>query len=153
MKFDLESIGFSKATLNLFETLIKKTHGIILVTGPTGSGKTTTLYSVLTKLNTKDVNTLTVEDPIEYQLDGVGQMQVKPKIDLTFANGLRAILRQDPDIVMIGEIRDYETADIAVQAALTGHRVFSTIHTNDAASSITRLIDMGIEPFLICIRF
>ncbi len=153
MKFDLESIGFSKATLNLFETLIKKTHGIILVTGPTGSGKTTTLYSVLTKLNTKDVNTLTVEDPIEYQLDGVGQMQVKPKIDLTFANGLRAILRQDPDIVMIGEIRDYETADIAVQAALTGHRVFSTIHTNDAASSITRLIDMGIEPFLISSAF
>ena len=153
MKFDLESIGFSKATLNLFETLIKKTHGIILVTGPTGSGKTTTLYSVLTKLNTKDVNTLTVEDPIEYQLDGVGQMQVKPKIDLTFASGLRAILRQDPDIVMIGEIRDYETADIAVQAALTGHRVFSTIHTNDAASSITRLIDMGIEPFLISSAF
>jgi general secretion pathway protein E len=153
MKFDLESIGFSKATLSLFESLIKQTHGIILVTGPTGSGKTTTLYSVLTKLNTKDVNTLTVEDPIEYQLDGVGQMQVKPKIDLTFANGLRAILRQDPDIVMIGEIRDYETADIAVQAALTGHRVFSTIHTNDAASSITRLIDMGIEPFLISSAF
>ncbi len=153
MKFDLESIGFSKATLALFETLIKKTNGIILVTGPTGSGKTTTLYSVLTKLNTKDVNTLTVEDPIEYQLPGVGQMQVKPKIDLTFANGLRAILRQDPDIVMIGEIRDYETADIAVQAALTGHRVFSTIHTNDAASSITRLIDMGIEPFLIASAF
>ncbi|MBN2400968.1 MAG: type II secretion system ATPase GspE [Spirochaetes bacterium] len=153
MRFDLEGIGFSKATLDLFETLIKKTHGIILVTGPTGSGKTTTLYSVLSKLNTKDVNTLTVEDPIEYQLPGVGQMQVKPKIDLTFANGLRAILRQDPDIVMIGEIRDFETADIAVQAALTGHRVFSTIHTNDAASSITRLIDMGIEPFLIASAF
>lgn len=153
MKFDLESIGFSIETLKLFESLIKKTHGIILVTGPTGSGKTTTLYSVLTKISSKDVNTLTVEDPIEYQLPGVGQMQVKPKIDLTFANGLRAILRQDPDIVMIGEIRDTETAEIAVQAALTGHRVFSTIHTNDAASSITRLIDMGIEPFLIASAF
>ncbi len=153
MKFDLESIGFSKDTLKLFDSLIKKTNGIILVTGPTGSGKTTTLYSVLTKLNTKDVNTLTVEDPIEYQLPGVGQMLVNTKIDLTFANGLRAILRQDPDIVMIGEIRDLETAQIAVQAALTGHRVFSTIHTNDAASSITRLIDIGIEPFLIASAF
>ncbi len=149
MSFDLNSIGFSKETLGTFDSLIKKTHGIILVTGPTGSGKTTTLYSVLTKLNTTDVNTLTVEDPIEYQLPGVGQMQVKPKIDLTFANGLRSILRQDPDIVMIGEIRDLETAEIAVQAALTGHRVFSTIHTNDAASGITRMVDMGIEPFLI----
>ncbi len=149
MKFDLDSIGFSKNTLDVFNTVIKKTHGIILVTGPTGSGKTTTLYSVLTRLNTTDVNTLTVEDPIEYQLPGVGQMQVKSKIDLTFANGLRSILRQDPDIVMIGEIRDIETAEIAVQAALTGHRVFSTIHTNDAASGITRLIDMGVEPFLI----
>lgn len=153
MKFDLESIGFSKSTLKQFDSLIKKTHGIILVTGPTGSGKTTTLYSVLTKLSTSDVNTLTVEDPIEYQLPGVGQMQVKPKIDLTFASGLRAILRQDPDIVMIGEVRDLETAEIAVQSALTGHRVFSTIHTNDAASSITRLIDMGIEPFLIASAF
>ncbi|MFH0976660.1 MAG: type II secretion system ATPase GspE [Spirochaetota bacterium] len=153
MKFDLESIGFSKATLKSFDAIIQKTHGIILVTGPTGSGKTTTLYSVLSKLNTADVNTLTVEDPIEYQLSGVGQMQVKPKIDLTFANGLRAILRQDPDIIMIGEIRDFETAEIAVQAALTGHRVFSTIHTNDAASSITRLIDMGVEPFLIASAF
>lgn len=153
MKFDLESIGFSKNTLKVFDSLIKKTHGIILVTGPTGSGKTTTLYSVLTRLSTSDVNTLTVEDPIEYQLPGVGQMQVKPKIDLTFANGLRAILRQDPDIVMIGEIRDLETAEIAVQAALTGHRVFSTIHTNDAASSMTRLIDMGVEPFLISSAF
>ena len=153
MKYDLESIGFSKETLTLFNSLIGKTHGIILVTGPTGSGKTTTLYSVLTKLCTSDVNTLTVEDPIEYQLPGVGQMQVNPKIDRTFANGLRAILRQDPDIVMIGEIRDIETATIAVQAALTGHRVFSTVHTNDAASSITRLLDMGIEPFLIASGF
>lgn len=149
MKFDLDSLGFSKETLKVFNELIKKTHGIILVTGPTGSGKTTTLYSVLTRLNTADVNILTVEDPIEYQLHGVGQMQVKPKIDLTFAAGLRSILRQDPDIIMVGEIRDLETAEIAIQAALTGHRVFSTIHTNDAASGITRLLDMGVEPFLI----
>ncbi|HOJ27732.1 MAG TPA: type II secretion system ATPase GspE [Spirochaetota bacterium] len=149
MKFDLDSLGFSKETLKVFNDLIKKTHGIILVTGPTGSGKTTTLYSVLTRLNTADVNILTVEDPIEYQLHGVGQMQVKPKIDLTFAAGLRSILRQDPDIIMVGEIRDLETAEIAIQAALTGHRVFSTIHTNDAASGITRLLDMGVEPFLI----
>lgn len=149
MSFDLTSIGFSDEILKKFNALINKTNGIILVTGPTGSGKTTTLYSVLSVLNKTEVNTLTVEDPIEYQLQGVGQMQVKPKIDLTFANGLRSILRQDPDIVMVGEIRDLETAEIAVQAALTGHRVFSTIHTNDAASSITRLIDMGIEPYLI----
>ncbi len=149
MIFDLESLGFSPGVLNAFNDMIKKTHGIILVTGPTGSGKSTTLYSVLTKLNSSDVNILTVEDPIEYQLHGVGQMQVKPKIDLTFATGLRSILRQDPDIVMIGEIRDVETAEIAVQSALTGHRVLSTIHTNDAASGVTRLIDMGVEPFLI----
>ncbi len=149
MKFDLHSLGFSDATLHVFEQLIKKTYGIILVTGPTGSGKTTTLYSVLSTLRTPDINILTVEDPIEYQLQGIGQMQVKPKIDLTFANGLRSILRQDPDVIMIGEIRDLETADIAVQSALTGHRVLSTLHTNDAASGITRLIDMGVEPFLI----
>jgi type II secretion system protein E len=149
MKFDLNSLGFSKASLESFNSILEKTHGIILVTGPTGSGKTTTLYSGLTRLNTPDVNILTVEDPIEYQLHGIGQMQVKPKIDLTFANGLRSILRQDPDIIMIGEIRDLETAEIAVQAALTGHKVFSTLHTNDAASGITRLIDMGVEPFLI----
>lgn len=149
MTFDLNSLGFSKAALEIFNLILEKTHGIILVTGPTGSGKTTTLYSGLSKLNTQDVNILTVEDPIEYQLHGIGQMQVKPKIDLTFANGLRSILRQDPDIIMIGEIRDLETAEIAVQAALTGHKVFSTLHTNDAASGITRLIDMGVEPFLI----
>jgi len=149
MIFDLESLGFSPGVLDSFNDMIKKTHGIILVTGPTGSGKSTTLYSVLTTLNSSDVNILTVEDPIEYQLHGVGQMQVKPKIDLTFASGLRSILRQDPDIVMIGEIRDVETAEIAVQSALTGHRVLSTIHTNDAASGVTRLIDMGVEPFLI----
>ncbi len=149
MEFDLNSLGFSNEVLGKFNELIKKTHGIILVTGPTGSGKSTTLYSVLTRLNNIDVNILTVEDPIEYQIKGIGQMQVKPKIDLTFASGLRSILRQDPDIIMVGEIRDLETAEIAVQAALTGHRVFSTLHTNDAASGITRLIDMGVEPFLI----
>jgi general secretion pathway protein E len=149
MQFDLNSIGFSEKNLALFNELIKKTHGIILVTGPTGSGKSTTLYSVLSRLNSPDVNILTVEDPIEYQIRGIGQMQVKPKIELTFATGLRSILRQDPDIIMVGEIRDLETAEIAVQAALTGHRVFSTLHTNDAASGITRLIDMGVEPFLI----
>ena len=149
MDFDLNSLGFDDYTLDKFNEVIKKTHGIVLVTGPTGSGKSTTLYSVLTTLNTNDVNILTVEDPIEYQLRGIGQMQVKPKIDLTFASGLRSILRQDPDIIMIGEIRDLETAEIAVQSALTGHRVFSTLHTNDAASGITRLIDMGVEPFLI----
>jgi general secretion pathway protein E len=149
MSFDLDSLGFSENTLATYNRLIQKTHGIILVTGPTGSGKTTTLYSVLMRLNTPDVNILTVEDPIEYQIPGIGQMQVKPKIELTFANGLRSILRQDPDVIMIGEIRDLETAEIAVQAALTGHRVFSTLHTNDAPSGITRLIDMGVEPFLI----
>ena len=149
MNFSLAALGFSDGTLTTFASLIQKTSGVILVTGPTGSGKSTTLYSVLTELNTEKVNILTVEDPIEYQLKGIGQMQVKPKIDLTFASGLRSILRQDPDIVMIGEIRDLETAEIAVQAALTGHKVFSTLHTNDAASGITRLVDMGIEPFLI----
>jgi len=149
MKYDLNSLGFAKNIFKSFESVIRKTHGIILVTGPTGSGKSTTLYSVLTRLNSLDVNILTVEDPIEYQLKGIGQMQVKPNIDLTFANGLRSILRQDPDIIMIGEIRDLETAEIAVQSALTGHRVFSTLHTNDAASGITRLVDMGVEPFLI----
>lgn len=149
MNFNLEDIGFSKENLSTFNKLIELTHGILLVTGPTGSGKSTTLYSVLTRLNNEDVNILTVEDPIEYQLYGISQMQIKPKIGLTFAAGLRSILRQDPDIVMIGEIRDLETAEIAVQSALTGHRVFSTLHTNDAPSGITRLSDMGIEPYLI----
>lgn len=149
MSFDLNSIGFSDEALKKFNSLIDITHGIILVTGPTGSGKSTTLYGVLSRLNTDDVNILTVEDPIEYQIQGIGQMQIKPKIGLTFSTGLRSILRQDPDIVMIGEIRDTETADIAVQAALTGHRVFSTLHTNDAASGVTRLVDMGVEPYLI----
>lgn len=149
ISFDLESIGFSKDVLTGFNELISLTHGVLLVTGPTGSGKSTTLYGVLTKLNRDDVNILTVEDPVEYQIPGIGQMQIRPKIGLNFAAGLRSILRQDPDIIMIGEIRDLETAEIAIQSALTGHRVFSTLHTNDAASGITRLVDMGIEPYLI----
>ncbi len=146
---DLEELGISGRNLEVIERLIQKPNGIILVTGPTGSGKTTTLYAALTRINNPELNILTVEDPIEYQLDGVGQMQVNSKIDFTFANGLRAILRQDPDVVMVGEIRDAETAEIAIQASLTGHLVFSTLHTNDAAGAITRLIDMGIEPFLV----
>ena len=146
---DLQEIGITGRTLQAVEKLIHKPNGIILVTGPTGSGKTTTLYSCLTKINTPELNILTVEDPIEYQLDGIGQMQVNPKIDFTFATGLRAILRQDPDVVMVGEIRDGETAEIAIQASLTGHLVFSTLHTNDSCGAITRLIDMGVEPFLV----
>jgi general secretion pathway protein E len=149
ISFDLNSIGFSKDVLDRFNDLINLTHGVVLVTGPTGSGKSTTLYGVLSRLNSDDVNILTVEDPIEYQIPGIGQMQVRSKIGLTFAAGLRSILRQDPDIIMIGEIRDLETAEIAIQSALTGHRVFSTLHTNDAASGVTRLVDMGIEPYLI----
>ncbi|MBP9024061.1 MAG: type II secretion system ATPase GspE [Spirochaetes bacterium] len=149
MNFSIDSIGFIPQDLSLVKRILSKPNGIVLVTGPTGSGKTTTLYGMLTYLNSPKVNILTVEDPVEYQLGGVGQMQVKPKIDLTFASGLRSILRQDPDIIMVGEIRDGETAEIAVQAALTGHLVLSTLHTNDAASGVTRLIDMGIEPFLI----
>lgn len=147
--FSLNSLGFSPEMLKKYDELINITHGIILVTGPTGSGKSTTLYSMLSHLNSEEVNILTVEDPIEYQIYGIGQMQIKPRIGLTFASGLRSILRQDPDIVMVGEIRDAETAEIAVQSALTGHRVFSTLHTNDAASGVTRLMDMGIEPYLI----
>lgn len=146
---DLEELGISGRNLEVIERLIQKPNGIILVTGPTGSGKTTTLYAAMTRINNPELNILTVEDPIEYQLEGVGQMQVNPKIDFTFANGLRAILRQDPDVVMVGEIRDAETAEIAIQASLTGHLVFSTLHTNDAAGAITRLVDMGIEPFLV----
>lgn len=146
---DLEQLGITGKTLETVLRLITKPNGIVLVTGPTGSGKTTTLYSCLNRINTPDLNILTVEDPIEYQLAGIGQMQVNPKINFTFANGLRAILRQDPDVVMVGEIRDTETAEIAIQASLTGHLVFSTLHTNDSAGAITRLIDMGIEPFLV----
>jgi len=145
----LAEIGFNAELLEAFRALIRIPHGIVLLTGPTGSGKTTTLYAALNELNRQEQNILTVEDPVEYQLPGIGQMQVKPKIGLTFANGLRHILRQDPDILMIGEIRDAETAQIAIQASMTGHLVLSTLHTNDAASAITRLVDMGIEPYLI----
>jgi general secretion pathway protein E len=145
----LSDIGLSPEVLDRLRELIRLAHGIILLTGPTGSGKTTTLYAAMTELNSQERNILTVEDPIEYQLPGVGQMQVKPKIGLTFANCLRHILRQDPDVIMIGEIRDLETAEIAIQASLTGHLVLSTLHTNDSASAVTRLIDMGIEPYLI----
>jgi len=145
----LEQLGFDEKNLEHFKELIVKPHGIILVTGPTGSGKTTSLYSALNTINTPDKNIITVEDPVEYQLKGVRQSQINPKAGLTFANGLRSILRQDPDVIMVGEIRDLETAEIAIQAALTGHLVFSTLHTNDAPSSLTRLTDMGVEPFLI----
>ncbi len=145
----LDEIGLSGDKLATMRRLIRMSHGIILETGPTGSGKTTTLYAALSEINTTDKNIITVEDPIEYQLKGVGQIQVNPKIDLTFARGLRSILRQDPDVIMVGEIRDLETAEIAIQASLTGHLVLSTLHTNDAPTAITRLVDMGIEPFLV----
>lgn len=146
---DLAELGMEANSLNLLHSLITRPHGIILVTGPTGSGKTTTLYAGLTVLNDKKRNILTVEDPIEYDLPGVGQTPVNPKIEMTFAKGLRAILRQDPDVVMVGEIRDLETAQIAIQASLTGHLVLSTLHTNSAIGAITRLDDMGVEPFLL----
>jgi general secretion pathway protein E len=146
---DIQQLGVEKHNLEAMLKLLSKPNGIILVTGPTGSGKTTTLYACLTNINKPDLNILTVEDPIEYQLDGIGQMQVNPKIDFTFASGLRAILRQDPDVVMVGEIRDTETAEIAIQASLTGHLVLSTLHTNDSAGAISRLLDMGVEPFLV----
>jgi general secretion pathway protein E len=148
-KLTLESIGMQGEVLQRLEHLIAQPHGIILVTGPTGSGKTTTLYAALQRLDAGRSNIMTVEDPIEYELPGVGQTQVNAKIDLTFAKALRAILRQDPDVIMIGEIRDFETAQIAIQASLTGHLVLATLHTNDAASAVTRLIDMGVEPFLL----
>lgn len=148
-KLSLEAVGMQGEVLKRFEQLIAQPHGIILVTGPTGSGKTTTLYSALQKLDATGTNIMTVEDPIEYELTGVGQTQVNSKIDLTFAKALRAILRQDPDVIMIGEIRDFETAQIAIQASLTGHLVLATLHTNDAPSAVTRLTDMGIEPFLL----
>jgi general secretion pathway protein E len=147
--FDLAEVGFSPNQLKQVQELVKAPNGIILVTGPTGSGKTTTLYSVLSSINTPDINIITIEDPVEYQLKGISQIQVNPKIDLTFARGLRSIVRQDPDVVLVGEIRDHETAEIAIQASLTGHLVFSTLHTNDSASAITRLVDIGVEPFLI----
>ena len=148
-KLDLGHLGMSAGLLPKFDTLIKQPHGIVLVTGPTGSGKTTTLYAALSMLNATTTNILTVEDPIEYDLIGVGQTQVNSRIDMSFAKALRAILRQDPDVIMIGEIRDLETAQIAVQASLTGHLVLATLHTNDAAAAVTRLLDMGIEPFLL----
>jgi general secretion pathway protein E len=146
---DIEKLGFPKDTLVGFEDLIQRPHGIILVTGPTGSGKTTTLYCVLEKINSPEKKIITVEDPVEYQLRGVNQIQVKPSIGLNFANALRSIVRQDPDVILIGEIRDAETAEIAIQSALTGHLVLSTLHTNDSPSAITRLIDMGMEDFLL----
>jgi len=148
-RLDLEHLGLDEISQQLLEDIIHRPHGIFLVTGPTGSGKTTTLYAILSRLNTKSRNIMTVEEPIEYYLDGIGQTQVNPKVDLTFARGLRAILRQDPDVVMVGEIRDLETVEIAVQASLTGHMVFSTLHTNTAIGAITRLRDMGVEPFLL----
>jgi general secretion pathway protein E len=145
----LPELGMNEKSVALFHKLIKSPYGIILVTGPTGSGKTTTLYAALSTINQPEINIITIEDPIEYQIDGIGQIQVNPKIDLTFATGLRSIVRQDPDVILVGEIRDRETAEIAIQSSLTGHLVFSTLHTNDAASAVTRLIDMGIEPFLV----
>lgn len=148
-RLDLAKLGMSAVTLAQFDKLAHQPHGIVLVTGPTGSGKTTTLYSAMGRLEAATTNILTVEDPIEYDLDGIGQTQVNAKIDMSFGKALRSILRQDPDVIMIGEIRDLETAQIAVQASLTGHLVLATLHTNDAASAVTRLIDMGIEPFLL----
>jgi general secretion pathway protein E len=148
-RLSLEALGMQGEVLKRFEHLVTQPHGIVLVTGPTGSGKTTTLYAALSRLDAGHSNIMTVEDPIEYELAGVGQTQVNAKIELTFAKALRAILRQDPDIIMIGEIRDFETAQIAIQASLTGHLVLATLHTNDATSAITRLTDMGVEPFLL----
>ncbi len=148
-RLDLEDLGMTQANRDAFAEIIAKPHGIILVTGPTGSGKSTTLYAGMTQINSRDRNILTVEDPIEYEIPGIGQTQVNPKVDMTFARGLRAILRQDPDVVMVGEIRDLETAQIGVQASLTGHLVLSTLHTNTAAGAITRMEDMGVEPFLL----
>jgi general secretion pathway protein E len=146
----LTDLGMPQDRLKLFDRqLIRAPHGIILVTGPTGSGKTTTLYAALSTINKPEINIITIEDPVEYQIDGIAQIQVNPKINLTFSRGLRSIVRQDPDVILIGEIRDMETAEIAIQSALTGHLVFSTLHTNDSASAVTRLIDMGVEPFLV----
>jgi general secretion pathway protein E len=149
VRLDLTDLGFSEEYIKVVNQIIHKKHGIFLVTGPTGSGKTTTLYAALSRINSIERNIITVEDPIEYDLKGIGQIPVNPKIGLTFASGLRAILRQDPDVIMVGEIRDKETAEIAIQASLTGHLVFATIHTNDAPGAVTRLIDMGVEPFLV----
>ena len=147
--YGLEELGMMKDDLGVINKLLNSSHGIMLVTGPTGSGKSTTLYAALHRVNAPDKNIITVEDPIEYQMSGIGQIEVKPKIGLTFAAGLRSILRQDPDVILIGEIRDHETAEMAIQASLTGHMVFATLHTNDSAGAVTRLINMGIEPFLV----
>ncbi len=147
--FNLKDLGFSNECYEKFKRLIHLDHGIILLTGPTGSGKTTTLYAALSEINNPGINIVTLEDPVEYNIDGVNQIQVNPKVGLTFANGLRSILRHDPNIIMVGEIRDVETAEMAIQASLTGHLVFSTLHTNDSTSAIVRLIDMGVEPYLI----
>jgi type IV pilus assembly protein PilB len=149
LSIGLEKLGFSEQPESVFKEALAKPFGMILVTGPTGSGKSTTLYSVLSQLNTPEKNIVTIEDPVEYQVEGITQIQARPEIGLDFASGLRSLLRQSPDVIMIGEIRDSETADIAIKAALTGQIVLSTIHTNDAISSITRLIDMGVEPFLV----
>jgi general secretion pathway protein E/type IV pilus assembly protein PilB len=147
--FGLAELGLTEDNLQLFERMIRKPHGIILATGPTGSGKTTSLYACLKEINSPDVKIITLEDPVEYELEGINQIQVNPDIEFTFAAGLRHILRQDPDKVLIGEIRDYETAEMAVHTSLTGHLVFSTLHTNDAPGAITRLIDMNVEPYLV----
>ena len=149
MLFNLEKLGLSKRDLKILSGLIQKPHGIIFVTGPTGSGKTTTLYACLSKINTRDRNIITIEDPIEYEMQGITQIQVLPEIGLDFARGLRSILRHDPDVIMVGEVRDLETAEIAIRVALTGHLIFSTLHTNDAPSGITRLVDIGVEPYLV----
>jgi general secretion pathway protein E/type IV pilus assembly protein PilB len=149
MQFSLEALGMEPQLHKRYSELIRMPHGIVLVTGPTGSGKTTTLYSSLLEIKSDDSKIITTEDPVEYQLEGINQIQVHPKIGLTFANSLRSILRHDPDIVLVGEIRDMETAENAIQASLTGHLVFSTLHTNDAPSAYTRLVDMGVEPFLV----
>ena len=146
---ELQDLGLTPARLKMLKRLVSNPNGIILNTGPTGSGKTTTLYAILSSINEPNINIITIEDPIEYRINGISQIQVNPKIELTFARGLRSIVRQDPDVILVGEIRDKETAEIAVQSALTGHLVFSTLHTNDSASAITRLVDMGVEPFLI----
>jgi len=146
---ELDKLGLLPEDLTILESVIKLPHGIIFVTGPTGSGKTTTLYASLKKINTEHIKIITIEDPIEYQIPGITQIQVLPKIGLTFAQGLRSVLRHDPDVMMVGEVRDYETAEIAIRSALTGHLVFSTLHTNDAAGAVTRLLDMGVEPFLV----
>jgi type II secretory ATPase GspE/PulE/Tfp pilus assembly ATPase PilB-like protein len=147
--FSFEELNLSQGEKELLEDLIQQPHGIIFVTGPTGSGKTTTLYSCLSKINTVDKKIITLEDPIEYQLPAITQIQINPAIDLTFARGLRSILRHDPNVILVGEVRDVETAEIAIQVALTGHLIFSTLHTNDAAGGITRLLNMGIESYLI----